>query len=779
MDLFVRFSLSLLRRFRNNPIITLSATGAIILLAVIRISTTEFGTDLLAYIPKDAKLTRTYLDALKHAGGEKNCYILLEGNMQRAMELSGDIALSLKKLPGIAEVQYRVNSDMKDFLLKTLRSRLPLYLDADALEKFLGRLSPDGMEETIKRTRLRLAMPGGSYIGHIDPLGFSDFVQPFTTGEDVLDASTGYYLLPEGKGVVIIARVTGEPRDLSFDRTLIDGIDVVIKSHIHPADNISVTITGSHAITYFEATQMKKEIMRNILSSLILVVAIILLFIRDIRMMAYAFVPVSLAILFSLAFSSLVFGSLTETAGGFGAMLIGLGVDLPIVLYVRNIFLRNTEDAVRETARGIWAGALTTFATFSPMVISHFRGVRELGVLISAGIIICAVLLFCSVAGVMKPARAENLRFHLSMSGQLLSAGRYRVFIMLVLCSSIIFSLWKIQEMKFSVDIREIGTANNPARIALDRFMKEDESVFITGDALDAADAVRKSGDIAGKLRASGINNIMSLSTFIPPLEKQMEVINRLKTLDVDEIVHTFSATAKRAGLSGSFILEYTGNLREMLSVRNPVVYEDIGNIQMVKDRFLWAHEKGYRYLLVIRNADERALSASDGNTVTGKKIVQNELAGFLREDTVWITISGFFLVNVILFLVFRNPLDVLFAQIPIITGILFTGALLTLMGRPVHIMSAITGVMLFGTGTDYAIHLIHHLRRGGDIATVFSQTGTALVLCALTTICGFGTLYFSSYRGLSDMGLALTIGTVSNLFFTFLFVLLVSDRRW
>ena len=57
------------------------------------------------------------------------------------------------------------------------------------------------------------------------------------------------------------------------------------------------------------------------------------------------------------------------------------------------------------------------------------------------------------------------------------------------------------------------------------------------------------------------------------------------------------------------------------------------------------------------------------------------------------------------------------------------------------------------------------------DLKIVLSHTGSAIIIAALTTICGFGSLYFSSYRGLSDMGLAVAIGTVFNLVLVFLFI--------
>ncbi|MEE8437536.1 MAG: MMPL family transporter, partial [Candidatus Neomarinimicrobiota bacterium] len=41
----------------------------------------------------------------------------------------------------------------------------------------------------------------------------------------------------------------------------------------------------------------------------------------------------------------------------------------------------------------------------------------------------------------------------------------------------------------------------------------------------------------------------------------------------------------------------------------------------------------------------------------------------------------------------------------------------------------------------------------------VFASTGRAVFLTSLTTMLGFGSLTFASYRGLGSMGIALFIG--------------------
>jgi predicted RND superfamily exporter protein len=768
----VRFSLFLITLFKKNPLVPVSIIVVLLLFSVLRIYNTGFGRDLIQYIPENAVKTKVYLEALEHLGKENDCYVILRGDVSKIIDRIEKISDELKEMPEIVDVNYKVKDELKNFYLTTLKTKLPLYLPTQSFDEFLYRLSPAGMEEAIRKTRFRLMILGGGEIGRFDPLGLTDFIESLPENKNFLDTSSGYYLLEGTKGLVLIATVTGDARDLSFDRKLLQGIEKVLKTNLDEGENITFSITGSHAITYYEATQMKKEMKLNIFLSLLFVSIVLLIFFKkDLRIMLYAFLPVSFSIFITLGLYSFFLGSLTEAAAGFGGMLIGLGVDLPIVLYVRYLFLKSIEKSIQETSTGIWIGVLTTWATFAPMVISHFWGIKELGILTSTGIIICAVILLTLVAGFMRSDNYVPSLYRCSFIKRILLNQRTILIFIFSLLILVPFALWIIKDMRFSVDLKELGSEKNPARTALSEIIKEGNQVFLVGNAGDTEDAIKKVGEVEKQLGSLEIKNVLSINTFIPPLERQMMVIDRLKNIDKEGVIKTFIQIAKKADFTHQFIDDYIKDLREMLSVNTPVKYDEFANMEILKDKFLWSDETGTHYLIVLNNIDSDKLTAFEGITITGKEIIKEELAGFLKADALKISLIGFILVNLILFLSFRRPKDIVFVQLPILIGILFTGAFLTLTGRPIHIMSALTGVMLFGIGTDYAIHFVHHLRREKNINSVLSQTGSAVIIAALTTICGFGSLYFSSYRGLSDMGLAVAIGTAFNLILVFLFV--------
>ena len=85
----------------------------------------------------------------------------------------------------------------------------------------------------------------------------------------------------------------------------------------------------------------------------------------------------------------------------------------------------------------------------------------------------------------------------------------------------------------------------------------------------------------------------------------------------------------------------------------------------------------------------------------------------------------------------------------------------MVLLGLSFNFANVIVIPLLLGVGVDSGIHLVHRARSGGlpDGNLLRSSTARAVVLSALTTIASFGTLGFSSHRGLASLGQLLTLG--------------------
>ena len=99
--------------------------------------------------------------------------------------------------------------------------------------------------------------------------------------------------------------------------------------------------------------------------------------------------------------------------------------------------------------------------------------------------------------------------------------------------------------------------------------------------------------------------------------------------------------------------------------------------------------------------------------------------------------------------------------------GIVWMLAFMALVDIPMNFMNIFVTTMIIGIGVDYGVHMIHRYREclegsADELHDGLAETGKAIVLAALSTIVGFGSLSRSSYPGLSSMGMVAILGAVS-----------------
>ena len=95
---------------------------------------------------------------------------------------------------------------------------------------------------------------------------------------------------------------------------------------------------------------------------------------------------------------------------------------------------------------------------------------------------------------------------------------------------------------------------------------------------------------------------------------------------------------------------------------------------------------------------------------------------------------------------------------LPVGTGVLWALGVMAAVGYPLNLLNVFVITMVIGVGSDYAIYMIHRVREGASIPELAS-TARAVVLSALTTIVGFGTLIMTHYPGLQSMGWMASLG--------------------
>jgi hypothetical protein len=166
----------------------------------------------------------------------------------------------------------------------------------------------------------------------------------------------------------------------------------------------------------------------------------------------------------------------------------------------------------------------------------------------------------------------------------------------------------------------------------------------------------------------------------------------------------------------------------------------------------LWDFEPLEHFTRRIRTVDPEATGRPFG-TVEGLRAMKDglERAGLF----------ALLVIAVVLFLDFRSPRHTLIALTPLAMGVILTLGILGLIGVPLNPANMIAFPLILGVGVDNGVHVLHDylLRRGERRATISYAIGRGVLVKALTTMIGFGTLMISTERGLVGLGFILSLG--------------------
>lgn len=505
---------------------------------------------------------------------------------------------------------------------------------------------------------------------------------------------------------------------------------------------IRATLTGMPAYALDDREIIQGDISRLSALSFGLVLLLFVTAFGSFRRPLMAMVALAVGVGLTVGAMTVFPGHLTLLSAFFASILFGLGVDYGIHVIDRVEELvadglseaEAAPEAVRSLARGLTTGALTTASVLLAMVFSGFRGFAELGVVAGTGILLCLLAMVTVLPALLTlfgPRRRRERTLGERRLGRFLVRLQSRPLAAVVGAAALVGSL--AGGPGFDSDYLNLQPKGSEA-VRLERRMVEDSDLspeFAVFTADTAKEARRLENELLDDDTVAAVRSILDL-----------------EELGLEDRLPPGFAAALHSPAGRYAVYAY------------PV--EDV-----------WRPEAQQRFLEHMRAVDP---------SVTGMPV----LGAFMVERSqraLYVTaILGAMLLALWVWADFRRPLPALLAALPAVLTVTSMHALMRAFEIPWNPLNVMALPVVLGIAVDDGVHITHRfLDETGDLARTLAGTGRSVVLTSLTTLAAFGTLAFTSHRGLASFALALTLGVVSALLLSVLLLpeLLVLSRRW
>jgi hopanoid biosynthesis associated RND transporter like protein HpnN len=166
----------------------------------------------------------------------------------------------------------------------------------------------------------------------------------------------------------------------------------------------------------------------------------------------------------------------------------------------------------------------------------------------------------------------------------------------------------------------------------------------------------------------------------------------------------------------------------------------------------VWEYNALARFVRKTRSVDPEA---------TGKPFGTFEGLRSMKRGFQMAGVYALAAIVLVLFLDFRSARGVLLGLLPLVLGVVLSLGLLRAFGVALNPANLIALPLIVGVGVDNGVHILHDFfaRRPGEPYRMSAATGRGVLVAALTTMLGFGTLMISRHQGMRGLGLTLTLG--------------------
>ncbi|MBP1641448.1 MAG: transporter [Acidobacteria bacterium] len=659
----------------------------------------------------------------------------------------------------------------------------------------------------------------------LDPLGLSEvFLERLSSGRGPLavDWTSGRYLSRDHRMVLVLGRPSRSPQDLAFNHRLLEtmtaeaGALAARWGEFAQGAELAAPETiwaGRYVITLHDESLIWRDVATNALTSILGVLVLFWLAYRRASLLALVFSPLFFGLAITFGFASLAVGVLASTTAGVAALLVGLGDDFVIVLYGRYVAERrrgaSVEDSMRAmggaTARGVILGAVTTAATFYAFLTTDFTGLYQMGLIVGTGILFCLLAVLLLVPAMIgwseehHRRRESEPRLHIFAFGiehVTRQAMRWPRVTLAVAVAVSLAAVAAAPGLRFDDSVEALRPRGNRGILAQQTINEHfgagfDHMSLVVGAAtLDETLALaERAAEGARRLTADGrLGGFDAVSSVLPPLARQRAALDWLErgrasgALSAERVRAAFGRAAAAEGLRVEPFEPGLDLVARALAPAGPVTMEAVLALPQGRpllDRYLREVPGGWKSVVKLYNLPGRpkrevpqpavdlADSLGEGARLTGMNTLSRSLRGEIRHDAFVSGLIGLVAVALLLWIDFRSIRAAFLALVPLGIGILWMIGAMVLLGLHLNFMNIFVITMILGIGVDYGIHIIHRFREerdrpGGNAVHAVEETARGVLLAALTTVVGFGSLATSHYPGLVSMGLVSMLGTLA-----------------
>ena len=598
-------------------------------------------------------------------------------------------------------------------------------------------------------------------------------------------------LSADGLTQLLVVRTGFEKTDVANGRRLVGAMRTARAEVMRKHPGAVVGFTGGVITTVAEHTSLFNGIVLSSIVTALLVAVVLVLYFWSATLLGILVCSLVLSTVAAFGVAVFTVGHLNAATAFLGAIIAGNGVNYGILLIARYLEERRKREvddalavAIHGTLHPTLVASLGAAIAYGSLAATSFRGFADFAAIGAVGMLLCWVGSYTLLpALVLHLAANPRLPNGQPILGRVLARvlgfrhpGRVVAATVLIAAIGAVITYRYIAADPFEYDVRNLRS-NGADAVEGRTWMLRSDAAFGRGISGETYIAVDQLADVDKVLAALGradlpgrpptIGRIRSVRDVVPTEQApKLVVLSEIRTLLDDDALAALDDD-QRAELAA---LRPPDDLREVTVASLPPELVDklrerdgrVGLMLAIRPA-LTLDEWDGRDLIRFANAVRR-LDLGDGREVTtsGASVVFADIMDAIEHDGIRVTAVAAVGLTLMVLLVVgcnRRAVSVLAATA---LGTLGLTAACALLGIKVNFLDFIALPITLGLGIDYAINVAHrHHGEDHDPLATLRTSGSAVLVCSITTIIGYGSLLVSENLAIRGFGTASLIGEV------------------
>lgn len=631
-----------------------------------------------------------------------------------------------------------------------------------------------GMEGVLRQLR-GSAAPLAAQFGLADPVGAFTTLLRGWVGERQIRTVEGAWFAPEEDRAILLARTRAGGMDVPAQEAATAAIQAAFDAASPgPA---RLLVSGPAVFARDAARTIKADVERIAVLSTVLVAALLWWRFRAPLVIAAIAFPVVAGVAVAALAVQAAFGTVHGVALGFGATMLGVCVDYPVLL----IGHRKAGEAVAATRARIGhafvLAVLTAVLGLGAMVFSGFPGLAQLGVFAAVGLLAAALVTWfvlprLVVMANLAPVAAGDPAWLARVEGW----RRFRLWGLAPVGASCAWLL--AVGVPWEDDLSNLSPVPAASR-ALDAELRgalgaPDAGQILLVQGPDAETVLQRQErllPILDRLQADGVLTGAELAArLLPSAARQQERISALP--DAPTLAARVAAAQQGLPFRADAFAPFLQAVKQTRAAA-PLRPDDLAGtpVAVRLEPLLFARGPVWHGPVVLNGVTDPAriapaVAGQEGVTyVDVRTELGGILAGYTKRAWRWLGWSGA-AVLVVLAVGLRDPWRVARVAASVGAAGLVTVAILSATGARVSLIHLVALQLVAGVGLDYALFFARRQLDGEERA----RTMRTLVTCCAMTLLTFGLLAACQTPLLRDIGITVALGAGLAMAFAFLF---------